>query len=267
MTYRRLTDNDLRIGHFIVLGRSELSYRPIGFHIDSGDGEHPGCSLNFQAFGYWLQVAIPSVIKPWRKWVDLTKYDWAHSKGYWDVHARKYGFSLSEGFLQVFLGAQTHDSSTYKTWCKHLPWTQWRFMRKSYYGKDGEHLRTFIEGKARGDNFKRYEETRAFEETVPTVRFSFADYDGERIEAATHIQECEWHAGTGWFKWVSLFRRPKIRRYLDIAFSKEVGPRKGSWKGGTLGHSINMLPGELHEGAFARYCAEQQLIDPRILEV
>lgn len=32
------------------------------------------------------------------------------------------------------------------------------------------------------------------------------------------------------------------------------GPEKGSWKGGTIGHSIEMLPDELHEAAFRRYC-------------
>ena len=28
-------------------------------------------------------------------------------------------------------------------------------------------------------------------------------------------------------------------------------------KGGTVGHSIDMLPGELHEAAFRRYCEKE----------
>jgi hypothetical protein len=36
------------------------------------------------------------------------------------------------------------------------------------------------------------------------------------------------------------------------------GP-KGSWKGGTVGHSIAMLPGELHGAAFARYCEQHEM--------
>lgn len=35
--------------------------------------------------------------------------------------------------------------------------------------------------------------------------------------------------------------------------------RKGSWKGGTIGHSIEMPPGELHADAFRRYCAEHNM--------
>ena len=263
MTYRRLTDNDTRIGPFIVLGKTGIDYRPVGFSLDSGDSEYPGCSLNFQAFGFWLQIAVPQLIKPWRQWVDLRKYDWAHSNGYWDVHARKYGFSLSDGFMQVFYGQQTHDSSTDKVWCKHLPWTEWRFVRFILYDVDGKHFWSQL---GNGSGARSYEEQRAQEERVPKVRFKFIDYDGDIIEATTHIEEREWLRGDKWCKWLSFFYAPKVVRSLDIEFSKEVGPKKGSWKGGVMWTGINMLPGELHEGAFARYCLEHNLREPRVLE-
>lgn len=69
----------------------------------------------------------------------------------------------------------------------------------------------------------------------------------------------EWRFGVGWFAWLSLFRKPKISRDLEIAFSGETGKRKGSWKGGTIGHSTEMRSGELHESAFRRYCAENNM--------
>ena len=81
-----------------------------------------------------------------------------------------------------------------------------------------------------------------------------ADYDDEEITATTYTEEREYKKGTSWCKWLSLFIRPKVVRALDISFSAEVGPRKGSWKGGTVGHGIDMLPGENHESAFRRYC-------------
>ena len=34
-------------------------------------------------------------------------------------------------------------------------------------------------------------------------------------------------------KWTKLFA--KTRRTIDVHFSKEVGERKGSWKGGVMG--------------------------------
>ena len=59
------------------------------------------------------------------------------------------------------------------------------------------------------------------------------------------------------FAWLSIFRRAKIRRSLSLTFSEEVGPEKGSWKGGLMGTGIEMLPGELHEAAFRRYCEQE----------
>lgn len=38
--------------------------------------------------------------------------------------------------------------------------------------------------------------------------------------------------------------RAKESRWIDVQFSDEVGERTGSWKGGTIGCSYTMLPGE-----------------------
>ena len=84
----------------------------------------------------------------------------------------------------------------------------------------------------------------------------FDDFDGERIECTTMIEEREWLRGAKWTEWLSLFYPPKVRRSLELEFSKETGSRKGSWKGGTMGHSIDLEPGELHESGFRRYCAK-----------
>jgi hypothetical protein len=104
-----------------------------------------------------------------------------------------------------------------------------------------------------------WEEKRKIEESCPSITFQFSDFDGEKITARTHIEEYQWLFGAGWFKWLAWFRKPKICRYLEIEFANETGRRKGSWKGGTLGHAIEMAPNELHEAAFRRYCAEHEM--------
>lgn len=38
--------------------------------------------------------------------------------------------------------------------------------------------------------------------------------------------------------------RKRVSRYIDVHFNDEVGERSGSWKGGTIGCSHEMLPGE-----------------------
>jgi hypothetical protein len=42
-----------------------------------------------------------------------------------------------------------------------------------------------------------------------------------------------------------------------MEFDKELGPQKGSWKGGILGTGIDMEPGEKHIDAMKRFCSMQ----------
>jgi hypothetical protein len=266
-TYLRWSDNDYRLGPFLY-ARDRGSYRPLALMLSSAGEEDRVCQLRLSAFGHTFIVALPPIIRPWRRWVDLSKYEWAQKdggpQGYWDVHRREYGASLNEGFLSVHFGAQTGDSRTTQDWCWFLPWTQWRHVRRSFYGLEGEHYATEWDGGPwpRDDVAwqKRWDAIKAMEDGCPSCTFAFTDYDGEALTARTRIEEREWRFGTGWFKWLSAFRKPKISRDLDIRFSGETGKRKGSWKGGTVGHSIEMLPGELHESAFRRYCEKHEMV-------
>lgn len=270
----RWGDNDRNWGPF-TYARDGRAYRSLAVVLKSrgdDDDESGDCTLRISGFGHTLITTVPSVIRPWRRWVDLSNRQFYAAdgspeplqpgRGYWDVHARQYGFSLDgagdvgrSSFLQVFLGPQTHDSRTTKSWSYFLPWTEWRHVRRSLYGLDGEHVWTEPPGGWRlGDG--SYEARKAAEEACPSRIFAFRDFDGEALTVQTRIEEREWRFGSGWFRWLSIFRKPMIHRSLDLQFSGETGKRKGSWKGGTLGHAIEMRPGELHEPAFRRYCDE-----------
>jgi hypothetical protein len=220
------------------------------------------------AFGWALRIRVFNwLCRPWRaRWVECN-WDAETVKrlgrtGYWETHPRRYGFSLSDvgngyDFFQCFFGPQTHDSSTTKDWCKHLPWKQWDHVRHSLYTPTGEHYytepRRTHRTKRSAGGFLEYFRKK---EECPKVHFGFEDYDGELIVATCCIEEREWHKGSGWFKWLRWFSSPKVCRSLDLAFSAEVGTEKGSWKGGTIGHGIDMLPGESPKEAFQRYCAK-----------
>lgn len=224
---------------------------------DDGDGWNGGSALHIHIGKATLIAALPGIVRPFRtkrypRWdadtVNRLGRDW-----YWDVDHRKYGINYGDGFLQVYYGrtgGACMDSSLQQQWSWFLPWTQWRHVRHSFYDLKGRFCDTVPE---RAD----YETRHLIEDVCPAVRFSFEDHDGECLTAETRIEEREWRFGTGWFKWLSWFRRPKIRRSLNIEFSGETGTEKGSWKGGTTGTSIEMLPGELHEAAFRRYCDQK----------
>lgn len=240
---RRWGDNDRHLGPLTFAFRE--SWRPFAALISSSGGAH----LRLQAFGATLICELPAIVKPHQRWVDLRHYDWATSDGYWDSHPNEYGFSLNEGHFYLKLGAQTHDSSTTKSWSCFLPWTQWRQIAHRVFNADGSVNRDVesLDWKAR----------MALFDELPRVDFLIEDFDGAKITASVYAEEREWRLGTGWFKWLGYLRPRKTRRSLDIRFNDEVGPEKGSWKGGTLGHAIEMLPGETPEQAMLRYCDQE----------
>lgn len=263
---RRWGDNDRYFGP-VTYARDREGYRPFAVVLASGCEEYPGASFRFSGFGHTIILALPGwAIRPYREKVHAKSWDAEPIKRlgrdwYWHIDRREYGFSISDGFLNIDFGRKSMDSSTEQRWGYFLPWTQWRHVRHSFYGLEGEHIATLPDtGKTYLGNVKRWKQEMAIADAMPTVSFDFYDFDGERITATTKIEEREWHFGTGWFKWLSLFRCPKISRSLDLQFSSEVGKRKGSWKGGTIGHSIEMQPNELHESAFRRYCEQNSLI-------
>lgn len=228
----KLTDKDKNFGPFTIAPWKNY----FAAYLSSGGDECRKNYLLFVAFGWALRIVLPAILKPFGKYLE---------------HPRRYGASLSNlgngyDFFQVFFGPQTHDSSTTKGWCKHIPWKQWRCVRNSIYRPDGTHFAT--------EKPKQFFEFMRVKDTCPSASFDFYDYDGERITATCIIEEREWRKGEGWFKWLGWFFPAKIRRSLDIKFSEEVGPQKGSYKGGTIGHGINMLPHEDAMLAFIRYC-------------
>jgi len=249
----RLTDNDTNIGQ-LTFGKA--GWRPWILRVESGDDDDPGNCLTMYAFGWCARLRLPNIIPPYRVRHLATSWDAATVERmgrnfYYETFPRQYGFCLNDGHLTVSFGAATHDSSTTQDWGCFLPWTQWRHVRYSLYDAEGKHFWTQLERTGGFD-----EQFKADKE-CPTVSFTFRDFDNELITAKTKITEREWRFGTGWFKWLSLFRRPKISRSLDIEYSAEVGTEKGSWKGGTIGCGIEMLPGELHEAAFRRHCEQE----------
>lgn len=73
------------------------------------------------------------------------------------------------------------------------------------------------------------------------INYNFTDkYDGKVIPTKVYIEEREWRQH--WLRKTSFFA--KIIRVIEVNFSEEVGKRKGSWKGGTVGCGYHMKKGE-----------------------
>lgn len=258
----RLTDNDKKLGP-ITYARS--SWNPLRLVFSTGgdgDDDSPCNTLTAYAFGWVARLRLPTLAQPHRVKHKATYWDAATIERmgrdwYYETFARDFGFCLHDGHVSLYYGPQTHDSVTTKQHGYFLPWTQWRFHRHTYYDAAGLEHWTQLRSEAKPFRTHGYDEQQRAEETCPSVSFDIEDFDGARIVAKTVIEQREWKFGEGWFKWLSLFRKNMIRRSLKIDFSAETGPEKGSWKGGTCGTSIDLMPNELHESAFGRYCEQE----------
>lgn len=274
---------------------STSSYQPWAIIYTSwGDGEDNDRPANVRISCPWfgtLIVRLPrwAVAGPTITRVYPDQAEWKAPDGevfkrlgrdyYENIEHHEYGFSCGNAgtigggqFFQWRWGRSSNDSQFDKSWGRFLPWTTWRHIGIRYYGLQGEHIATVLDkdyparSSLLGEGTKgRFDIQREVEETVPTMKFRFYDFDGEEIMATTRVEEREWRKGEGRFQWLSWFKAPIIKRYLDIQFSAETGKRKGSWKGGTLGSSIELDRGpdgqfwEGHLSGFLRYCNENHM--------
>jgi len=79
---------------------------------------------------------------------------------------------------------------------------------------------------------------KAETENTGTFNYAYTLLNGEqqKVQAAVTVER--W---TGRYKWTP-FR--KVRDSIWVNFSEEVGPERGSWKGGVTGCGWNLLPNE-----------------------
>jgi hypothetical protein len=110
-------------------------------------------------------------------------------------------------------------------------------VRTSLLKKDGkwEHE---IKG-SRKDFYEDKWNSVCFIETHPYL-YTLKSGEQQLALATIKVREMEWRPI--WFKWTNAFSH--IRKSIDISFSEEVGEGTGSWKGGTVGCSWDILPNE-----------------------
>jgi hypothetical protein len=84
-------------------------------------------------------------------------------------------------------------------------------------------------------------------------KYTLRDGEVQDRKANITVEQREWRPK--WFMWTSLFN--KIRTDIDVEFSDEVGERTGSWKGGCIGCSWGLLPGETPYECLKRMEAER----------
>lgn len=228
-----------------------------GEYYESGDFKTNYCNLHFAIAGHSWWFRVPELFKPRKKWVDTSKYEWSKSPagGYWDYIKREYGIIIAEDAIHVRYGIQPGSwSSTDKKNSDHtkviwIPWKNLTYIHEEFFTPEWSSYTIIANKRGNID----WEEERLVKENVPKIKFKFNDFDGEEIIATCYISKRMWRHGIGWCKWLGYIRKPLIKYSLDLEFSKETGYNKGSWKGGTMGHSVELAYGEDPLEAFKRY--------------
>lgn len=121
--------------------------------------------------------------------------------------------------------------NNYKSW--DMPWA-YTHIRHSILLKNGNWEHDY-----KGDRKCFYEDR--WEEHKYMIEYDFLDKsDNTIIPTKVYVEEREWRQH--WLTWTKLFS--KVSKCIDVKFSKEVGSRKGSWKGGVVGCGYKMKHGE-----------------------
>ena len=166
-----------------------------------------------------------------------------------ECDAPKWGISIHNNTVWIHRGGKGNMKGGSKWWTWYIPFLTKEWVRTSILLKGG-----IWEHETKGNRKDFYKEE--WKEKQESWTYNYTDsYDGEVIPTTIYVDEREWRPK--WLMWTSLFA--KKSRSIDIHFSKEVGKRKGSWKGGTLGCSYELLPNELPIDCLKRMEKERKL--------
>lgn len=208
-------------------------------------------TLHICLFRHAWWIDIPPILKP--KAVQKEKYV--------DYIQRDYGFVFTDDALHIHYGIQPGCwSSTDKKNSDHTKvfFYFWKERRREYVRFLNPDGTLFEEYRNKPNGVSNFDKLRDAEKRVPKVKIKFNDYDGEEITATCHIELTKYRlGGYKWFKWYGYLRKPEFYRRVQFTFDKETGYEKGSWKGGTTGHSCLIEEGESILDAFKRYGAEE----------
>jgi hypothetical protein len=233
-----------------------------GIVLNSGHEEHRPY-LSIIGFRRFLSINMPKwIIQPRRVKVqagwDAATVARIGRDWYWNETRREFGITFYEDRISIEYGVQPDCWPGDKRVSWQLPWTRWTPIENRWLDLNGAAFESVP------DHFD-YEARQAAKDRAPALRCGFKDFDGEEIEATVRIEEFVHARGAGRWAWLSYFLRPRVGRRYDIEFTRETGPRKGSWKGGTNAVNGPAQPGELHAQAFQRYAAEERFSEVRAL--
>lgn len=152
----------------------------------------------------------------------------------------RYGFAIHNNTFWIYKGGD-YDGSQ----CQNQ-WITWDLPFFSYVF-DGHWIQSSVRTwtkMGRGVDSWDFRKDEAYKETH-SYTYVLKNGTVQNRTAACTIEKRKWHR-----KWFPFLAREE--QVIDIEFNDEVGERSGSWKGGTIGCSYEMLPNETIEQTLRR---------------
>lgn len=184
-------------------------------------------------------------------WHSLFRLPWKSKRyPYGDCDAPTYGIYFFEDAITFCYGGDGNLDGGSRQISWYLPILHYVFIKHEVECKDGNEI--YMEDSTNLEYQLDKNSTYIPLNENPKVnvkRTYFKDpYDGELIYCTYFVETREWRPK--WLTWTKLFQY--VKKTIDIQFDKEVGSGKGSWKGGTVGCSYIMNPGETAEQCIGR---------------
>lgn len=181
-------------------------------------------------YSLWGLILLPFLVFGWGKmYINLPI-----KTGIQDCDSAAWGVNIHNNTLWIYVGGGGNFEGGRKWITWSFPFLTKDWFRTSILLKDGS-----WEHEYRGDKKDFYKEE--WVEKKASWKYDYTDsYDNSIIPTTIYVEEMEWRPK--WLKWTKMFAI--VNKTIDVDFSKEVGKRKGSWKGGTIGCSYTMLPNE-----------------------
>lgn len=198
---------------------------------------------------------------PESKWVDTSHYEWATPGpdgrcGYTSKTRKKYGFRLDKHSLAIFHGLDTDSWPNPDQTNIYFPFTEYRRVHMDFL----DHELNFVERYQDNVNGSiNFDSLRDVESRAPILEMEFKDYDGTVVKATARFTRSKYRLGTKWAKFLGYLVPSKMYHHIDLNFDQEVGPQKGSWKGGTMGITTQRFPEESARDCMIRVCKGEGL--------
>ena len=189
----------------------EITYRSRGYDYENAE-------LHISMFGWHSMFRLP----------------WKHKQMDWYREEKKYGLAVFEKTLYAYWGWHCKSwEFPFLTYGSAVRWDRYKGSTDAYF------YDSMLTASWETHPYKMKYQGGCQNPTTWT--YDYTDpYDGAVVPCRFWVEEMEWRPK--WLKWTKKFA--KVRRYIEVEFSQEMGSRKGTWKGGTLGCGYQILPDE-----------------------